>query len=441
METGTRLISAAKSAAELLGVVENLERRAVAARQEIEEALSRLDLIEARRRVVLAEDDEAQAYREVSLEKRETALRDEAHKVRAPAVREGAEARAQAIQEGEDARAEGRQFKERLEQEAAQEREIARALIEDKVAGFKFVAKAWADIELATAERGARLLETKSHPALKAAEAVRAKGADVAEAIRRAKAAEWTVALYEYHLPWITELLEAPELESYTEERDDPAPGGRGDPAARFLSKEEYAALPDADRNQRALDRYLKSRKSPWQLGRDYERYVGYLREQEGFAVTYHGIAKGLEDLGRDVLAERDDSVEVIQCKRWARSKTIHEKHVFQLFGTVTLARLENPGREVSGTFTTTTKLSPKAREVAEYLEIKVEEGFPLADYPRIKCNIGRRDEGRIYHLPFDQQYDTTVIEPDRGEAYVATVAEAEALGFRRAWRWKGPQP
>jgi hypothetical protein len=263
---------------------------------------------------------------------------------------------------------------------------------------------------------------------------------ELADATRRAKAAEWTVALYEYHLPWINELLEAPELESYTEERDgDRATGGRlEDPAARFLSKEEYAALSDAERNQRALDRYLKSRKSPWQLGRDYERYVGYLREREGFAVTYHGIAKGLEDLGRDVLAERDGAIEVIQCKRWARSKTIHEKHVFQLFGTVTLARLENPGREVSGTFATTTKLSRKAREVAQHLGIKVEEGFALADYPRIKCNIGRRDEGRIYHLPFDQQYDTTVIEPERGERYAATVAEAEAEGFRRAWRWKG---
>ena len=62
---------------------------------------------------------------------------------------------------------------------------------------------------------------------------------------------------------------------------------------------------------------------------------------------------------------------------------------------------------------------------------------MPLADYPRIKCNVGRDDQ-RIYHLPFDQQYDTTLIEPKKGEAWVSTVAEAEGLGFRRAWRWKG---
>ena len=54
---------------------------------------------------------------------------------------------------------------------------------------------------------------------------------------------------------------------------------------------------------------------------------------------------------------------------------------------------------------------------------------------PRIKCNISRGGE-RIYHLPFDQQYDTTVITPNTGELWAQTVAEAETAGFRRAWRW-----
>ena len=68
----------------------------------------------------------------------------------------------------------------------------------------------------------------------------------------------------------------------------------------------------------------------------------------------------------------------------------------------------------------------------------RVEKNFPLGDYRRIKCNIARRGGERIYHLPFDQQYDTTVIESARGECYVATAGEAEQLGFRRAWRWRG---
>jgi hypothetical protein len=37
-----------------------------------------------------------------------------------------------------------------------------------------------------------------------------------------------------------------------------------------------------------------------------------------------------------------------------------------------------------------------------------------------------------------DQQYDKTVIEPQRGEMWAWTVADAEEAGFRRAFRWKG---
>jgi hypothetical protein len=148
----------------------------------------------------------------------------------------------------------------------------------------------------------------------------------------------------------------------------------------------------------------------------------------------------------RDLLAERDGQIEVIQCKRWARSKTIHEKHVFQLFGTVVAAGIENPEKKVTGTFTTTTALSERARKFARALDIRVEENFPLADYPRIKCNVARDGE-RIYHLPFDQQYDTTIIEPARGEKHAGTVAEAESAGFppclamaRRRWGLRSEQ-
>ena len=56
--------------------------------------------------------------------------------------------------------------------------------------------------------------------------------------------------------------------------------------------------------------------------------------------------------------------------------------------------------------------------------------------YPCIKCNISISGE-KIYHLPFDQQYDKVKIN-GRGECYVGTILEAEKKGFRRAFRWKG---
>jgi hypothetical protein len=33
--------------------------------------------------------------------------------------------------------------------------------------------------------------------------------------------------------------------------------------------------------------------------------------------------------------------------------------------------------------------------------------------------------------------YDATIVHPDRGEFYCATVAEAGAKGFRRAIKWR----
>ncbi len=61
-----------------------------------------------------------------------------------------------------------------------------------------------------------------------------------------------------------------------------------------------------------------------------------------------------------------------------------------------------------------------------------------LEDYPMIKCNINRNTGERIYHLPFDQQYDKCIINPAEGEFYAKTVKEAEENGFRRAMRWRG---
>jgi hypothetical protein len=307
----------------------------------------------------------------------------------------------------------------------------------------ELIGQAWDEYERVRADAQADALHFKDRPAVKAAEAVQAKGHELARARRAAKRAEWVVAFYEQQFPWLAELRDLEAEQDYVEgepelvEEATSDDGSKRDPAQQWLSKEEYGALSDAERNQRALERYLASRKTPWQVGRDYERYIGYQRELAGAQVTYQGIFAGLEDLGRDLICETADGIEVVQCKRWAKRKTIHEKHIFQLFGTVVAMRIEHPDRTVTGTFTTTTTLSGRAHQFADQLGIRVEQDVPLADYPRIKCNVGREGQ-RIYHLPFDQQYDTTVIEPAKGERWVATVAEAEALGFRRAWRWKG---
>ena len=203
-----------------------------------------------------------------------------------------------------------------------------------------------------------------------------------------------------------------------------------------YLSAEEYHSLSVAERNQLALDRYLQNRKSKWQVGRDYEMYIGYLCEEKGYDVKYTGIIEKLEDMGRDLIATKGKDVVIIQCKNWSKEKTIHEKHVFQLFGTLVQYQLEKKAKgNVIGVFVTTTTLSNTAHRVAEHLGIIIKENIPLGEFPRIKCNINRQSGEKIYHLPFDQQYDSSIIEKNTEECYALTVQEAESKGFRRAMR------
>ena len=335
--------------------------------------------------------------------------------------------------------AEIRRAAEREHEKLAHSREVLDTLVAKRATGADFVADAWADYEDAVTRAQAEQLRIKSRRAPKSAAAVRERGKELRRLRREAKLNHWIIRLYEHHFPWLSELRNPDEEAAYLVGPTAEATQDDGrDPVRHWLSDGEYAALSPADRNQRSLDRYRASRKSPWELGRDYERYIGYLREQAGGKVRYQGIFEGLDDLGRDLIVEHPDAtLEVVQCKRWARRKTIHEKHIFQLFGTVVAARIEHPGRTVTGTFTTSARLSDRAKRFAAELEITIEEHVPLADYPRIKCNISRAGE-RIYHLPFDQQYDRTVIEPDRGELYASNVVQAEQAGFRRAWRWHG---
>jgi hypothetical protein len=79
------------------------------------------------------------------------------------------------------------------------------------------------------------------------------------------------------------------------------------------------------------------------------------------------------------------------------------------------------------------------ARRFAKELGIELEEKFKMdQQYPCIKCNVSGVGGAKIYHLPFDQQYDNVKIEPHKGEFYCSTVDEAEKNGFRRAYKWKG---
>ncbi len=293
-----------------------------------------------------------------------------------------------------------------------------------------------------------RYLRTKPRPAFKAAEQIKEANSKKRQAIKDLSLALSRIDLYESIAPWLVEyedvsvrdLIEA--LHNEKEEREAIDQSGE-DATRRYISRAEWNKLPRAKRNQLALDRYLSPdrKRSSWSAGILYERFIGYTYEKHGYKVEYYGATKGRADLGIDLVAENDDKILVIQCKRLSKEKglPVRENTIAQIYGSAQFYKMNNnPQKTVKPVIVTTYKLSPEAHNFANYLGVEVRENVELEPYPLIKCNISKKNREKIYHLPMDQMYDKTVVEPERGELYALTVEEAEKAGFRRAFRWRG---
>lgn len=304
----------------------------------------------------------------------------------------------------------------------------------------EWLAKVYADLDAQKAQEASEKLVNKAHPAYVAAEKVKEFGRLRQQAVLSAKTAQYQLDYFLSVFPWLEDYLELRPEEATKLFSDVPVSDDEYTAVREWLSPDEYASLSEMEKWQLALDRYNKRKKSKWQIGIDYERYIGYLLEQKGYVVHYNGATEGMEDMGRDLIAENDTHYLIVQCKRWAREKAIHEKHIFQLYGTTVLQKLNHKtNKKIIGIFVTTADVSDLAIECANYLDIQVYTEIPYKDYPQIKCNYSKSGE-RIYHLPFDQQYDRTLIKPHSSDFYASTVQEAETKGFRHAFRWHGEQ-
>ena len=309
----------------------------------------------------------------------------------------------------------------------------------EQSAKYPWLAKVYADYDAVYDKQREQWLRIKRPPALNAAKTVKAIREEKHDWERKAKELQYQLNVYKALFPWLEDYEDTSPTEAYDymQKHTEPSDSEYNSTMRNWLSREEYDTLSTVRKYQLALDRYKKRSKSSWQVGIEYERYIGYLYERAGYAVRYNGALMGLEDMGRDLIADNGAELLIIQCKRWAKEKQIHENHIFQLYGTMTLSRLQDPRVSVKGVFVTTATLSETAKRCAEFLHIQVIENKPYSDYPMIKCNISKTGE-KIYHLPMDQQYDRAIITPWKGDRYVATVQEAEDLGFRRAYRWGG---
>mgnify|MGYP001094047405 CR=1 FL=1 len=260
---------------------------------------------------------------------------------------------------------------------AQEEREAISTLAAEKSIGFPWLAQAYADYyHLRDLER-ARHLESKSHPAKKAADALREIAAERRHAEKLWRVLKYQLQYYEVLFPWLVD-FRGEDIDDLIRQLSARAVAAEGadaqDPARHWLTEAEYSTLSRPERYQLALDRYWKKKKSRWELGRDYERYIGYQYESKGYQVRYQGIVEGLADLGRDLIAVRDETVQVVQCKCWSLHKMIHEKHIFQLYGTLVAYRIDHPHKRASGVFVTSTRLSPRAKQFAEALGISYRE-------------------------------------------------------------------
>lgn len=285
-------------------------------------------------------------------------------------------------------------------------------------------------------EKLAKYFEDKPRPAITTAETIRAYKHENHRNLQRIKDLEYQLSEL-WAKDFDTSEKEAFEYSDNDEER-----------TRYFLSLTEYTSLSDSDRNQRALDNYLKKSHSKAHIGKMYERYIGYVYEKRGYKVEYRGIELGLKDGGIDLICRKGNEILLVQCKNWKQESTIYEKHICQLYGAsrfydkMCIQKVYTEGlfadvdwERVTPVFVTTTKLDEHAKDVADSLGVIIEYIEFDKTYPIIKCNINNGT--RIYHLPIDQMYDCTKI-CNPGELYVKTVKEAEAKGFRRAFKWTG---
>ena len=132
-------------------------------------------------------------------------------------------------------------------------------------------------------------LISKDRPAIVAADTVRSLKRISRQNAERAKMYENQMKFYEHLFPWLEEFKEIPPLEAYNLVHNDSENISQYDRYKSWLSPEEWQKLSVSERNQLALDRYKKREKTNWEIGIDYERYVGYRYESHGFAVSYIG--------------------------------------------------------------------------------------------------------------------------------------------------------
>lgn len=187
---------------------------------------------------------------------------------------------------------------------------------------------------------------------------------------------------------------------------------------------------------KRKLSDYNKREKTLWELGIEYERYIGYLWESQGYKVIYNGAVKGSADGGIDLIFISEFTTYVVQCKRWKKGSYINTEEIKKFHQNV--KKFKKSNRELIGDnnllaiFYSTTNFTADAKKFAKRYKIdcQVKEFNIVYEYPPVKC--GKTYDGRkFYCLPFDEEFDKIQLHCDRGDCYKFTIDEAEKAGYQ----------
>ena len=195
---------------------------------------------------------------------------------------------------------------------------------------------------------------------------------------------------------------------------------------------------PQLSRNEKLLKEYEeKQYLKAEEIGRRYERYIGYLYEIDGYKVDYNGIKKGVKDGGVDLICSKRKELIIIQCKCRDEQGQIHENTILQLIANLSKYKRKYPNKNVSAVLCTShDNLDDEAKAT---LADEVAHGSLIHhiikaynnSYPKVKCNISDNGE-KIYHIPdHSATYDRIQIEINKGEFFAKTIKEAESAGFR----------
>jgi seryl-tRNA synthetase len=128
-----------------------------------------------------------------------------------------------------------------------------------------------------TLDRRDDVLRNKKHPAKKSAEVVAEIKQEKRELAARLKFVEYQIKSYEEYFPLLADYRETilDETVPLSADAENAEELDAADPTTKYLSSQEWSTLPASQRNQLALDRYLKRPKANWEIGRVKETCDG----------------------------------------------------------------------------------------------------------------------------------------------------------------------